>query len=716
MSKQEKTYFQDNWSEIDESKDWIARSSVNTQARCKRCHKTFALSNMGVQALRSHASGKKHKEITQKVSSFFKTKPVKESSHEQKSKEDNERTKKAQTSIELTLTSADVTKAEIRWALDGILKGNSNNQNANIGPLLNACFPGHETIKLFSLGADKLRYSCNYGLAPYFRSILQDEVKRSEIYVMSFDESLNDANQKCQMDLIVRYWDEKTQQVKVRYWDCSYLGHSTHADLLEHFSKTTESLDPSKMVQVSMDGPNVNLKFLKTLISSREEIKLPSLVDIGTCPLHTVNNSFQVGAKNAEWDLKKTLKGIWQIFHDSPARREDYEKETGSTVYPKAFCSTRWTENKPTAERAISIWPYIEQIVTYWEKKPPNKRPKSKSYANVKTAVNDPLTVVKLKFFAYVAGILEPFLKMYQTDKPMIPFLYFDLKSIVLTLMKLFIKPNCVSGAKTGMQLCGIDLENESNQINLKDIGLGFAAEEELEKLKTADLVTATKESSFFKEVRTFLISLIKKLLTKTPLTSVVVRFASIFDPSIIISTPTDKIEKNLKKLLHHLLSLKIVTAKNSDKIHQEFHPFHKDVKAQRDKFEAFSKSKDSLDTFYFGLFPKLNDNFPNLAFLLKLIFVLSHGQASVERGFSLRNASLKDNISELSIDSKHVIVDHMLSNDLKPETMDINTPLMVAFKSGRAKYEESKKQAKKEKIFTEQEIEENSYASRLMK
>lgn len=45
-----------------------------------------------------------------------------------------------------------------------------------------------------------------------------------------------------------------------------------------------------------------------------------------------------------------------------------------------------------------------------------------------------------------------------------------------------------------------------------------------------------------------------------------------------------------------------------------------------------------------------------------------------------------------------------MLSNDLKPETMDINTPLMVTFKSGRAKYEESKKQAKKEKILTEQE------------
>ena len=75
-----------------------------------------------------------------------------------------------------------------------------------------------------------------------------------------------------------------------------------------------------------------------------------------------------------------------------------------------------------------------------------------------------------------------------------------------------------------------------------------------------------------------------------------------------------------------------------------------------------------------------------------------------MERGFSLRNATLKDNISELSIDSKRVIIDHMLSNDLKPETMNISTSLMVAFKSARTKYEEHKKSARQEKELTEQE------------
>ena len=69
-------------------------------------------------------------------------------------------------------------------------------------------------------------------------------------------------------------------------------------------------------------------------------------------------------------------------------------------------------------------------------------------------------------------------------------------------------------------------------------------------------------------------------------------------------------------------------------------------------------------------------------------MLVLNHGQASVERGYILRNATLKDNISELSLNSKRLITDHILSNDLRPETIKIST-LLVAFKSARTKYEE---------------------------
>jgi len=43
-----------------------------------------------------------------------------------------------QKSLELTVASSEVIKAEIRWTLDNVIKGNSNNQNANISALFGA--------------------------------------------------------------------------------------------------------------------------------------------------------------------------------------------------------------------------------------------------------------------------------------------------------------------------------------------------------------------------------------------------------------------------------------------------------------------------------------------------------------------------------------------------------------------------------------------------
>ena len=215
------------------------------------------------------------------------------------------------------------------------------------------------------MGPDKLRYACNYGLAPYFHQLLTEKVQKSEIFAISFDENLNDSNQKCQMDSIIRFWDHSEQQAQVRFWSSSYLGHCTHSDLLENFNPCIDSLDPYRMVQVSMDEPSVNWKFYKALNNQRDESKLPTLIDIGRCSLNIINGTFQSGSENIGWRIKKILKGVYQLFHDSPARREDYENVTGSTTYALAFCSTRLVESMKVASRAISIWPDIQEMVSF---------------------------------------------------------------------------------------------------------------------------------------------------------------------------------------------------------------------------------------------------------------------------------------------------------------------------------------------------------------
>ena len=62
MSKmKDQTYFSKDWLTDPDFKNWLADTNDNTAARYKVCHKTFKLSNMGRQALISHASVKSDK-------------------------------------------------------------------------------------------------------------------------------------------------------------------------------------------------------------------------------------------------------------------------------------------------------------------------------------------------------------------------------------------------------------------------------------------------------------------------------------------------------------------------------------------------------------------------------------------------------------------------------------------------------------------------------
>ena len=85
-----------------------------------------------------------------------------------------------------------------------------------------------------------------------------------------------------------------------------------------------------------------------------------------------------------------------------------------------------WVENKKACDRLIELWPNIEAMIRFWNKFPKSKQPSSKSYMAVKDGVGYKLITAKLSFFSFVAILVEPFLKKYRCDKPMIPFMYTD--------------------------------------------------------------------------------------------------------------------------------------------------------------------------------------------------------------------------------------------------------------------------------------------------
>ena len=123
------------------------------------------------------------------------------------------------------------------------------------------------------------------------------------------------------------------------------------------------------------------------------------------------------------------------------------------------------------------------------------------------------------------------------------------------------------------------------------------------------------------------------------------------------------------------------------------FHNFFtEDLALHKEKFISYDRATQRLDDFYFNSTVNVK-KYPELSFVLKVVFVLSHGQAAVERGFNLRDQSLKGNISAESLNAHRIIIVHMISCNVKPETIDISEQLLLSAKCSRLQYEEAKKQ-----------------------
>ena len=56
-----------------------------------------------------------------------------------------------------------------------------------------------------------------YGIAPEFKKMLFCYVNQSPYFSISYDESLNSELQMCQMDVALRFWNEKNGQVERKY-------------------------------------------------------------------------------------------------------------------------------------------------------------------------------------------------------------------------------------------------------------------------------------------------------------------------------------------------------------------------------------------------------------------------------------------------------------------------------------------------------------------
>ena len=203
----------------------------------------------------------------------------------------------------------------------------SFNSCANKSDLFAVMFGDSQIAQSFSLGSTKLSYNVTFGLAPYIKNLLLESVDEVKYYSLPFDESYNRIMKKGQMNLLIRFWD----RVQTRCLHSSFLGKASANDIYEKLTSAAKVLNPTRFLQLSSDGPNVNLAFFNIVNDKRKEMEFSHSIHIGTCGLHTLHNAFSHGAKGSSCKLKEFLTAMYKIFDQNPSRRADYESLTSAT-------------------------------------------------------------------------------------------------------------------------------------------------------------------------------------------------------------------------------------------------------------------------------------------------------------------------------------------------------------------------------------------------
>ena len=211
----------------------------------------------------------------------------------------------------------------------------------------------------------------------------------------------------------------------------------------------------------------------------------------------------------------------------------------------------------------------------------------------------------------------------------MLPFLSNDLYNLLYDLMSHIVDPNVMSNVKNARDLVGIDLNKQENLCSLKSINIGFAARNMLNSNKDLKELEKTK---FRDDCKKFILHICKKFIEKSSLLNNLVRGASCLSPSIMLLEKTAILRIDIA--LNYLINKQRINAIDADRIKKEYIAFIKSKDVIK-KLKEFDIKKDRLDTFLNNILTehKVSTHFHKF---FKIIIILFHGQAAVERSFSL--------------------------------------------------------------------------------
>lgn len=472
-----------------------------------------------------------------------------------------------------------------------------------------------------------------------------------------------------------------------------------------------------------MDGPNVNIATLRGIKESRPS-NLPQLIDFGSCALHKVDGALRA-AHNTGSGIMDFLAATYRVFKDVPSRRADYKHFSSDSdpPMPMKHCSTRWVGNVEAVQRIIICLPHLEAYVAAMQANV--TEPQSASYNLMKSSLADPFLNARLSFFLSTAKELEAFLTEFQADSPKIPFLYDALKNLADVFMERLFKPAVLQNKSMSQKLHLVF--NDDNMLPAKDVNIGYVQNVILQffKCNCYDYICApyllyrfsaklnvreqirqglsvNRVTRFREQCKEALVAVTRKIVAIPALSSPFLRGCAALSPEVMCFGDSSRSGKLMAVALRQLVELSWITGDDADTLLRQYGELIKRPSAQT--FLKTFKRSDRLDEFLINLCQQ-EQVATELRDLISLILCLSHGQASVERGFSLNKQLLAANMIEKSVVAQRQIRDYIAaecSDDLT--NFQIDSQLLLSARNARNQQKAAAAASKDDAYAAEQE------------
>ena len=101
------------------------------------------------------------------------------------------------------------------------------------------------------------------------------DLNQSPFFSISFDETLDTDLQMSQMDVGLRLRNEKKGQIETKYYDSQLFTRLNTENMYSSLEISMKGLNKTKLLQIVMEGPNVNWNVLNILDDKLESENFP---------------------------------------------------------------------------------------------------------------------------------------------------------------------------------------------------------------------------------------------------------------------------------------------------------------------------------------------------------------------------------------------------------------------------------------------------------